>query len=95
MKSIKFMITGGLLILLGPIMSTLDISFSGFHMICWFVGIPLFVVGLWRPAEGNAVPEQDADLPQKECPQCGKHHDFDYPRCPYCGHDYQAKSMKQ
>ena len=30
-------------------------------------------------------------MPQKKCPTCGKEHEFDYPRCPYCKHDYYAK----
>ena len=30
-------------------------------------------------------------MPQRKCPTCGKEHDFDYPRCPYCKHDYYAK----
>ena len=30
-------------------------------------------------------------MPQKKCPTCGKAHDFDYPRCPYCKDDYYAK----
>ena len=30
-------------------------------------------------------------MPQKKCPTCGKEHDFDYPKCPYCKHDYYAK----
>ena len=30
-------------------------------------------------------------MPQKKCPTCGKEHDFDYPRCPYCKHDYYKK----
>lgn len=30
----------------------------------------------------------DEALPQRTCPNCGKPHDFDYPRCPFCGHDY-------
>ena len=30
-------------------------------------------------------------MPQKKCPTCGREHDFDYPRCPYCKHDYYAK----
>ena len=30
-------------------------------------------------------------VPQKKCPTCGREHDFDYPRCPYCKHDYYAK----
>ncbi len=27
-------------------------------------------------------------LPQKICPKCGRQHDFDYPKCPYCHYDY-------
>ena len=27
-------------------------------------------------------------MPQKQCPKCGKMHDFDYPKCPYCKYDY-------
>lgn len=27
-------------------------------------------------------------LPQKKCPECGRMHDFDYPKCPYCKHNY-------
>lgn len=91
MKTIKFMITGALLILLGPIMSLVDFSFSGFMVVCWFVGVPLFVVGLIMPADSAKPPKQLEDLPQKECPGCGKKHDFDYPKCPFCGFDYQAK----
>ncbi len=24
------------------------------------------------------------ELPQVKCPRCGKLHDFDYPKCPFC-----------
>ena len=27
-------------------------------------------------------------LPQTTCPHCGRRHDFDYPKCPFCGHEY-------
>ena len=30
-------------------------------------------------------------VPQKKCPSCGKSHDFDYPKCPFCKFDYNAK----
>lgn len=30
-------------------------------------------------------------MPQKKCPVCGRNHDFDYPKCPHCGHDCYAK----
>lgn len=29
-------------------------------------------------------------LPQKNCPKCGKQHDFDCPKCPHCGYNYYA-----
>lgn len=93
MKAIKFMITGALLIQLGPVMHILDVSFSGFHLICWLIGIPLFLAGLVMPKEEVKAPARSENLPQKECPKCGKSHDFDYPKCPYCGHDYQAKQV--
>ena len=94
MKEIKCMITGALLILLGPIMSLIDIEFSGFMMVCWVAGIPLFLAGLFMPAGGFSAPTPSDDLPQKECPECGKKHDFDYPQCPCCGHDFNAKQIK-
>ena len=94
MKSIKLMITGALLILLGPIMTQVDFAFWEFCVLGWIVGIPLFVVGLIMPEGGFKVPKQSEDLPQKKCPTCGEMHDFDYPKCPHCGHDYQVKQIK-
>lgn len=32
--------------------------------------------------------EDMAELPQVTCPKCGTKHDFDYPKCPSCGHEY-------
>ena len=37
------------------------------------------------------VHEDDPPLPQKTCPRCGKAHDFDDPRCPFCKYDYYAR----
>lgn len=84
MKAVKLMMSGGLLILLGPLMANLDVMFSGVMVLCWLAGIPLFVAGLVTK-DGKNVPTMQADLPQKKCPKCGKSHDFDYPKCPYCG----------
>ena len=30
----------------------------------------------------------DDDTPKKTCPACGTVHDFDYPKCPKCKHEY-------
>lgn len=35
----------------------------------------------------SAAPKEE-ELPQRKCPRCGKVHDFDYPKCPFCKHDY-------
>ena len=32
--------------------------------------------------------EVSEDLPKKKCPVCGTMHDFDFPKCPNCKHDY-------
>ena len=34
--------------------------------------------------------KREEELPQKQCPNCGNRHDFDYPRCPFCKFDYNV-----
>ena len=46
--------------------------------------------------EEDLPPEVDANIvgvnmhgvPQVRCPACGEKHDFDYPKCIFCGHQY-------
>lgn len=33
----------------------------------------------------------EEELAQRRCPKCGKMHDFDYPKCPFCKYDYYAR----
>ncbi len=33
-------------------------------------------------------PDPAGDIPSVQCPNCGKRHDFDYPKCPFCKYDY-------
>lgn len=33
---------------------------------------------------------KEEGLPQRQCPNCGKRHDFDYPKCPFCKYDYHT-----
>lgn len=36
--------------------------------------------------------EQEGDsIAQRQCPKCGKKHDYDYPKCPFCKHDYYVR----
>lgn len=92
MRSIKFMIFGAFLILFGTLLMLLD--GGGFCVLCWVFGFPLLVIGMWMPSDGSATPKPTKGLPQKICPECGTSHDFDYPKCPHCGHDYQANPRK-
>ncbi len=48
-----------------------------------------FKVEFYSPEEFEPQPQED--LPQVTCPACGTVHDFDYPKCPRCGHDYYGK----
>lgn len=36
----------------------------------------------------------EEELPQKQCPNCGRLHDFDYPKCPSCKYDYHTYRRK-
>lgn len=85
---LKVMLTGLMLVLIGTFLIAADISNMEFSAVCFFVGIGVFIVGLlipWDPKDKVIV---DDTLPQKKCPQCGKEHDFDYHKCPFCGFDY-------
>ena len=46
-------------------------------------------VEFFTPEESTAYSHND--LPQKKCPKCGRSHDFDFPKCPYCDFDYYAR----
>ncbi len=33
--------------------------------------------------------ESEDQIAQVRCPRCQQMHDMDYPKCPFCGHDYR------
>lgn len=37
----------------------------------------------------NNMYDNESELPQKKCPECGVSHDFDCPKCPNCNHKYE------
>ena len=47
-------------------------------------------VEFFRPklTKGELSGYSHKDIPQKQCPNCGETHDFDYPKCPYCDFNY-------
>ena len=42
-----------------------------------------------RKIEFYLANSEEGEVPQKQCPNCGKMHDFDYPKCPFCRYDYR------
>lgn len=36
----------------------------------------------------NPNENDENKISQITCPECGKLHDWDYPKCPYCKHQY-------
>ena len=34
--------------------------------------------------------DTENQIPQVTCPHCGTRHDFDYPKCPKCNHNYSS-----
>ena len=86
---VKVMLAGMMILLIGIFFTVAD--GTGIYMdisaFCFVAGIIVFVVGLFIPMQ-KGDPVIDDQLPQKKCPRCGKNHDFDYPKCPYCEYDY-------
>jgi transcriptional regulator with XRE-family HTH domain len=88
---VKVMLTGIFLLVLGAFLLQADAGFfMEFSGLCLIAGVIVFAVGLFIPMHKKDAIVDDT-LPQRQCPQCGKQHDFDYPKCPHCEYDYLAK----
>ncbi|MBQ5739248.1 MAG: hypothetical protein IIV78_02440 [Oscillospiraceae bacterium] len=37
------------------------------------------------------IDAEEDGTPTVVCPNCGRRHDFDYPKCPFCKHDYYGE----
>ena len=89
---VKVMLSGIMLLLIAVFFYVAD--GTGIYMdisgLCFIGGILVFAVGLFIPMHKKDAIVDDT-LPQRQCPQCGKQHDFDYPKCPHCEYDYLAK----
>ena len=87
---VKVMLAGIMLLLIAVFFYVAD--GNGVYMdisgLCFIAGIITFLVGLFIPQEKRAAAIDD-ELPQRQCPRCGKMHDFDYPQCPFCDYSYQ------
>lgn len=84
---VKVMLAGMMLLHIAMFLLTADNGNMDFAAWCFFGGIGIFVAGLLIPQDKGKLVVDDT-LPQRKCPQCGKEHDFDYPKCPFCGFDH-------
>lgn len=91
LSCVKVMLTGMMLLLVGTFLLVADKDNMDFGALSLFLGIAIFVVGLFIPADGRGKVVVNDNLPQRKCPRCGKSHDFDYPKCPHCGYDEPQK----
>lgn len=87
---VKVMLAGVMLVVIAAFLIAADPGNMDLAAACFLIGIAVFVVGLFIPWNSSGTPVINDDLPQRKCPQCGREHDFDYPQCPYCAHDYTA-----
>lgn len=88
---VKVMLTGVMLEAIAAFLIAADSGNMEISGACFILGILVFFVGLWIPFHFPWKAVIDDKLPQRRCPACGQEHDFDYPKCPHCQHDYTAK----
>lgn len=87
MKPIKIMFTAAMMMLWAILLACMDSGNYEFASLLAMAASVVFIVGLLVGPNDKPIP--DDRLPQRSCPKCGKKHDFDFPKCPHCGHDYQ------
>ncbi len=87
MKQVKLLLSGIMLAVVSVYLLFVNIS-PAFSLLGMLAAIVIFVAGLLSGNEKDAESENRENLPQKKCPNCSKEHDFDYPKCPFCGHEY-------
>lgn len=65
----------------------------------WFLGdLPNLIAGAMEvdiyscvkcgKIEFYHAEHREYEIAQIQCPKCGKNHDCDYPKCPFCGYKY-------
>ncbi len=52
--------------------------------------VEIYACSACRKLEFFMVGAGEEELPQIKCPKCGRSHDFDYPKCPFCKHNYNS-----
>ena len=60
------------------------------NLISGAIEVDIYACSECRKIEFFMAEELEEELPQKACPKCGKKHDFDYPKCPFCNYEYYS-----
>lgn len=58
------------------------------YVILYFIIKAAVRDGIVEAHKINDAGVERTEIAQKTCPNCGKTHDIDYPKCPYCKHIY-------
>lgn len=60
------------------------------NLVAGALAVDIYVCPACRKLEFFAADNVSAEdaVPQRTCPVCDTVHDFDYPKCPKCKHDY-------
>ena len=60
------------------------------NLLAGSLDVELYICSKCGKIEFFNVTEKESaeELPQRTCPKCGRTHDFDYPKCPYCNYEY-------
>jgi len=63
------------------------------NLLAGALNVHIYICPACRKLEFYAADEaaETDDLPKKTCPVCGTVHDFDYPQCPKCKHNYYTR----
>lgn len=58
------------------------------NLLAGAIEVEIYCCPMCKKIEFFLANAEEKELPQKKCPKCGRSHDFDYPKCPYCQYDY-------
>ena len=60
------------------------------NLLAGSIDVDIYTCPKCRKIEFFLADSEEEEVPQKQCPNCGKRHDFDYPKCPFCKFDYNT-----